>query len=343
MHQSTPLPVERNAWIQNDGVKVYYSTPTSIRLFFQGLQAVRDERPDVVYYNSFFNSRFSIFPQVLGTLGFWRGAGVLLAPRGEFGKGALAIRPSKKRLYLAIYRAMGLHRRIVWHASSANEERDIRAIFGAKARVLIREDETALPLAARKPGFTRAEGPLRILFVSRLNPMKGLDVLLRSLQLASSPIVLDIYGNSEDKDYVRLCDDLIGELPANVICRMNGAISPNSVRDIFEEGDVFVFPTAGENFGHVIAEALSVSCPVICSDHTPWSDVLEMAGGDVIQGRDPLDWGAAIQSFAGLSDHQMLGRRQAAGDAYDIWRANDKGAHVFDQLVDKSLDESMSS
>lgn len=343
MHQSEPLPIKGNTWLLNDGVRVYYSTATSIRLFLRGIWAVRNKRPDVIYFNSFFDSRFSIFPQVLGFLGFWRGARMLLAPRGEFGAGALAIRASKKRAYLAIYRGMGLQRRIVWHASSAHEEKDIRALFGSRTRVLIREDETALPLTARRPRSPRGGGPLRILFVSRLNPMKGLDVLLRSLLLSTSPIVLDIFGNAEDKDYVQACDRLIGELPNNVVCRTNGPIPPDNVRDIFAGGDVFAFPTAGENFGHVIAEALSVSCPVICSDLTPWSDVLNMAGGDVLQSRDPLDWSAAIQLFAGLSDDQILRRRQAAGEAYDSWRAKEKGAHIFTQLLDTGGNGTMPS
>ncbi|WP_104193755.1 glycosyltransferase [Cryobacterium sp. M25] len=334
MNQTVPLQVKRNAWLERGGVSVYFGTPTSIRLLFRGLRAVRHERPDVVYFNSFFNPSFSIVPQILGALGFWRGARVLLAPRGEFGQGALAIRASKKRAFLTFYKAMGLHRRLLWHASSVNEEADIRALFGERARVLIREDETALPPTAQRPrSASREDRPLRIVFVSRLNPMKGLDILLRSLQPISAPMVLDIFGNAEDKDYVRTCERLIRELPTSVTCTSNGPISPEAVRAVFAEGDVFVFPTAGENFGHVIAEALSVSCPVICSNLTPWSDVLNMAGGDVLDSRDPLDWSVAIQAFAALSNEQVLGRRHAAGAAFDVWRSRDKGDHIFAQVA----------
>ncbi|TFC94704.1 glycosyltransferase [Cryobacterium sinapicolor] len=333
MHQLTPLLVKGNTWSERDGVSVYYATPTSIRLYFRGLRAVRNERPDVIYLNSFFNPNFSIVPQILGLLGFWRGARVLLAPRGEFGQGALALRASKKQAFLTLHKAIGLHRRVVWHASSAREEADIRALFGDKATVLVREDETALPLSAQKPHATRVDGPLRILFVSRLNPMKGLDVLLRSLVLTSAPILLDIYGNAEDEDYVRTCERLIAELPMNVICTTHGSISPDAVREVFADGDVFVFPTAGENFGHVIAEALSVSCPVICSDLTPWSDVLNVAGGTVLRSRDPNDWSAAIRAFSELSNDQIQERRIAAGSAFDAWSTTEKGDHVFAQLA----------
>jgi glycosyltransferase involved in cell wall biosynthesis len=46
------------------------------------------------------------------------------------------------------------------------------------------------------------------------------------------------------------------------------------VREVFSRYDAFVLPTLGENVGHVIAESLSASCPVICSDETPWTDLL---------------------------------------------------------------------
>jgi glycosyltransferase involved in cell wall biosynthesis len=40
---------------------------------------------------------------------------------------------------------------------------------------------------------------------------------------------------------------------------------------------LLLLPTHGENFGHSIIEALSVGCPVLISDRTPWKD-LEKAG-----------------------------------------------------------------
>ncbi|WP_166789634.1 glycosyltransferase [Cryobacterium fucosi] len=333
MGQSNPLPVRSNEWLAIDGVQVYYGTASSLRSYLRGLGEVRKERPEVTYYNSFFNPRFSLFPQLLGRIGFWRGAQILLAPRGEFGRGALAIRPLKKRIAVAVYKMLGLHRGIAWHASSVNEAEDIRAVFGETTRVLVREDETSLPIVAEKPPAARVDGPLRIVFVSRLNPMKGLDLLLRSLTLTQATITLDVFGNSEDLKYVQDCQELIDELPVNVRCTLHGSIAPESVRGIFAEGDVFVFPTAGENFGHVIAEALSVSCPVMCSDVTPWSDVLRQAGCEVLGSRDPQEWSIAIESFAALSPHEVRERRRAAGAAFDCWSQVDKGEHVFALLA----------
>ena len=48
--------------------------------------------------------------------------------------------------------------------------------------------------------------------------------------------------------------------------------------------DIFLFPTRGENFGHVVAEALSVGCPVLTTPTTIWTDLLTSGGGSVFDG-----------------------------------------------------------
>src|SRR3546814_2088771 len=51
---------------------------------------------------------------------------VILAPRGEFSQGALAIKPMKKQAFIAASRVTGLHRSVIWQASTEIEADDIR-------------------------------------------------------------------------------------------------------------------------------------------------------------------------------------------------------------------------
>src|SRR5690606_40056963 len=48
------------------------------------------------------------------------------------------------------------------------------------------------------------------------------------------------------------------------------SIAPPEVPKMLAEYDLFFFPTLGENFGHVIAESLSVGTPLLLSNTTPW-------------------------------------------------------------------------
>ena len=44
------------------------------------------------------------------------------------------------------------------------------------------------------------------------------------------------------------------------------------------EYNLFVLPTLGENFGHVIIEALTLGIPVLLSDRTPWTSIVNNSG-----------------------------------------------------------------
>ncbi|KEF34226.1 hypothetical protein RDMS_08205 [Deinococcus sp. RL] len=71
-----------------------------------------------------------------------------------------------------------------------------------------------------------------------------------------------------------------------------GVAEHQRVREIFSSYDVFLFPTLGENYGHVIWEALAAGCPVVVSDQTSWQDFKAAGVGDVL----PL---SAPEAFAG--------------------------------------------
>ena len=52
-----------------------------------------------------------------------------------------------------------------------------------------------------------------------------------------------------------------------------GHAEPAGVPEIMAKHDLFFLPTLGENYGHVIAEALMAGTPVLIADTTPWRDL----------------------------------------------------------------------
>jgi len=68
--------------------------------------------------------------------------------------------------------------------------------------------------------------------------------------------------------------------------------------------DAFLFPTINENFGHVIAESLANSRPVILSKGTtPWDDLHEKAG--FVETLDDISaFIRRIEYYAELNEHQ---------------------------------------
>lgn len=290
--------------VENQRVRVGHADVNYVRPGWRGLLGVfgllRSVDPKtVVYLNSYFSRHFSMLTMVMCRLGLCRPRQVVLAPRGEFSTGALTLKNRRKLLYVTISHWLGLHRGIIWHASSELEAADIRRYYSGllnveAARVPLGSVRngatgatgalaTALNIAAAgsPPGQRRRKtaGELRIVFVSRISRMKNLSSALMMLDDVSGDVAFDIYGPTEDASYWDDCRRLIVALPANVRVEYRGRIEHEKIGQVFAEHDLFLFPTLGENYGHVICESLAAGCPVLISDRTPWRDLEKHSAG----------------------------------------------------------------
>ena len=327
-----PMDVPSERWVEREGSRVFYCDARSWASLFRGMREVRSWRPEVVYVNSFFDTKYSIIPQFLFLLGIFSPEVFVIAPRGEFSPGALRIKEAKKRAYLFVFRLLGLSRRVLWHASTTNEDHDIRAVVGAHARVVVREDDTLLPPVAAPPEPHPEPGILHAVSLSRISPKKGLVTLLEGLQSVRAPLVLDVIGPAEDIDYFEQCRAAAAAVPANIQVNFVGPKDADEIRMVLADYDVMLCPTKGENFGHVIAEALSVSCPVLCADVTPWTQLLASGGGQVVPENTAEGWAQAVESYARLPYKELFELRLAAGRAYDRWQSDSSEPHFFTLL-----------
>lgn len=335
--ETTPLVDRPNEWVDVDTASVRY-VQGGIRPLIEAFRSVG--HADIVYLNSLLNPRYSILPMVLKRIGFWRNGTILIAPRGELDPGALALKSRKKTLFITAFRLLRMHKSVLWHASTGEEANQIKSVFG-DVTVLIRENETSLPDSAvtRSP---RSRGPARLLFVSRLHEKKGLHVLLEALVDVTQPVELNIVGAFEDHNYEARCRSLIENLNDNIAIIFSGALVRDDVLTCMQAADLMVFPTAGENFGHVIAEALSQSCPVMCSTHTPWTERLDNGGGAAVKPNTPKTWTKTLESFLSKGPDDWEAAASRAGRSFDTWRNEDKGQHIF-QLALAELDRNRGS
>jgi glycosyltransferase involved in cell wall biosynthesis len=310
-----------DGWNQVGKAKVFYASAATLSL--KGLRKViRETEHDAVYLNSFLSPKMTGLPLLLRRLKQVPAKPWILAPRGEFAPAALAAKALKKRIYLLASRAAGLYDGLTWQASAPHEAQDIRSVLGSLAkRVFIAPDlprapseavQDRLPIASRRP-----ERPLRLVFLSRLAPVKNLDFLLDVLSMVRREVELTIHGLQENAKYWQQCEAKLAALPANVRASYEGAVMPEDVPHAFSKHDLFVFPSRGENFGHVVLESLSAGTPVLVSDRTPWqggeSDALEVLSLD-----KPEAWRDAIERWSSLDTSERSIRRDDALDfAYD--------------------------
>lgn len=277
-------------------LRATYQTPKVIR------SLVQECEPDLLYLNSALDSMLGICPIALRKLGYMRSVPpVVIAPRGEFSPGALAIKHLKKMTYLQSARLLGLYDRVTWHATSIPEQSDIRSQWGRDARIALAANMPPRGVMSEQL-IRRPKEPsrIRLVFLSRVSRKKNLLGAIRILEQMSGAITLDIYGSLEDPGYWAECAGALAGLPANVCVAYKGALAPEVVISTLSQYDAFLLPTFGENFGHAILEALLAGCPVILSDQTPWRGLSDRKAGFDLSLNDTQAFRDAIRSLIAM-------------------------------------------
>lgn len=276
-----PYPkIDANNWDRVGNADVFYMSPKK-RSLMDFRKLLCSAEYDVLYLNSFFSPHFTIKPLLLRRLRLIPAKPLILAPRGEFSPGALGLKSLKKRVYLWAVKAFGLYRGVVWQASSEHEEADIRRWFGKDVQVEVAPNIPPAVHSADElpPEKVKRKGCLKIIFLSRISRKKNLDGALKMLKGLNGEVQFNIYGPMEDKSYWAECQKIIGDLPGNIEVKYCGSVEHEKVGAVMREHDIFLFPTLGENFGHVILEALCAGCPILISDQTPWRALEEKGVG----------------------------------------------------------------
>ncbi|MCC7220398.1 MAG: glycosyltransferase family 4 protein [Candidatus Contendobacter sp.] len=283
-----PYPnITVDAWNRVGKAEVFYVKPGL--LWLNRLVKLISTTPhDILYLNSAFNPIFTLWPLLNRRLGWIPSRPVIIAPRGEFSEGALVFKQWKKTLFIMVAKILNFYQNVIWHASSDYEKNDILRVMGCHSKnIFIVENPskviTAPDLPSQKKNMvmdanlTRQKNQLRVVFLSRISPKKNLDFALRVFKYVAAPVDFNIYGPREDPSYWRQCESLIAALPDFIRVTYRGEVPHSEVAGIMAAHDLFFLPTRGENYGHVIAEALSAGTPVLIADTTAWRN-LEQAG-----------------------------------------------------------------
>ena len=304
-------------WTQNERALVAYLRP-GLRDWPWVVRQLRTWRPDVVYANSLHSRFATLTPVALKRLGFLASEVLLLAPRGECSAGAQSQKRLKKRVGRWLIRRL-LGRRLTWHASSVYESEDIQRWLGQNAssehQTVVRETPPPAPAPRASQGDT-SQRPT-VLFASRIDRMKGLDTAIRALRQVVSECNFSVYGVVTDPAYFSQCIALAKSLPANILFSYEGEFRPSEAVKLFSNASVLLLPTHGENFGHVIAEAMSVGCPVITTRHTPWSELIQASGGAAVE--EPDEISAVVDSLLSADPSTKVSTRYQVHEAYSAW------------------------
>jgi glycosyltransferase involved in cell wall biosynthesis len=324
--------LKQGAWQPVGKAQVLYLAPARMHLF-AWCRLLNSLDYDLLYLNSFF-SNLSMTTMFARWLGLIPSHPTVLAPRGQFSPGALALKGFKKHPYIFLARCLGLYDDIIWHASSNYEANDLRSVFGTSidqgtSPIWVAPNLPNRALCKGNPAGERTKqaGTAKIVFLSRIARKKNLDVALRFLSHLTSEVRFDIYGPIEDASYWQECQALIDQLPENIQVSYSGDVPPDQAVHILSQYHLLLLPTRGENFGHVILESLCAGCPVLTSDQTPWRDLADKHAGWDIPLPESARFHGALEELVSMDNSTFQHWSQSARE---YGRAFAQNASVID-------------
>jgi len=326
--------VSLKVWNHVGNQNVYYCSSSS----WQAIRrVVREVSPQIVYLNSFY-ADFTIKYLVLRKSRLIPQIPTIVAPRGVFSPGALRIRRLKKLSFIKLTYALGLYQNVLWHASSRIEAREIQAVLGKSNSIHVAPN---LPSAGTinhnlSHSSVKLPGSAKFIFLSRISPKKNLLGGLLLLKDLTGKVEFSIVGPVDDNKYWTQCQEVMQSLPANVEIHYLGAISPDKVVPIMNQNHFFLFPTLGENFGHVILEALIAGCPVIISDQTPWHNLKQQGVGWDLSLDSEGDWVQILQHCIDMEHNIFAAMRQKAQEFASKYVANSDIYQANEQLFQRA-------
>jgi len=289
--------IKTNEWVSfNEYTKVCYARPEKRSDIL--VKLVEKEKPDIIFIIGLFSWQFNMVPIL-----FCKGPRKILSTRGMLHPGALSQKKWKKQVYLQLFKMLGFHHKVDFHATDTEEADYIHSYFGKQAKVFVAGNFPThiglLPLPFKEPG------KLKLVSVAIISPMKNTLLVLEALGKVKDRIEYDIYGPVKDEEYWDLCKEQIKMLPENIQVTYHKEIEPSQVKEVLEEGHVFILPSKSENFGHALYEALSAGRPVITSYHTPWKDLLESVAGFNVSVNETAGIETAIRFFAHMNQDDL--------------------------------------
>ncbi|MEQ2005869.1 MAG: glycosyltransferase [Limisphaerales bacterium] len=224
-------------------------------------------------------------------------------PLGQLCGWSLQQRAFKKRAYLALAERANLDTAAAIQYMTPAEQGEA-ACLGLRAPGFVVPHGIELPqLQSDARARLRSElhlGPDEnvVLFLSRLHPKKGLEVLIPALALIKDvPFTFVLAGSSDPPDYQTEIERLLRETGMTARTKRVGFVSGEWKQVLLQGADVFALTSHSENFGLAVVEALAARLPVVVTPGVALADeVTRHQVGEVV----PMEVRPIAEAITGL-------------------------------------------
>lgn len=266
------------------------------------------------------------------------GVPYLISPRGEVCNNTFHMKYGKKKLASLYVRMMNKYRGAYYHATSEEEKDGLIRYYGVNPNRIIFVSNIPKAIAAEKRSIEKKTGELKLVFISRVQEKKNLLTAIKAVNSMNGDVEFDIYGPIEGVEYWEECQKEISNCD-NIKIQYRGQLKPDQVIQTYKQYHAFLFPTKSENYGHAIAEALSVSCPVVLSrGTTPWDD-LDGVGGFVCGLYEIDEYANALKCIQKMDQDQYNQLMRTTREYYNQKMESDDSIVGHKQMLMKVIEQ----
>lgn len=316
-----------------DGVPVYYfkritkdHTHFSPRLLSTLWRTAQNA--DIIHIHAWWNL-VSVLSCMIAQM---RGAPVVLSPRGTLSNYSFTYKNGISKYLLHHLLGKYLLKRCTIHVTSAAEGKSIERLLKPKKSIEVFNFVTTPDKPVARIQHT---GVLKLLFLSRIHPKKGLDTLINALPFIDGNWQLTIAGNG-DANYIDELKKLADTNGTGDRISWIGFQSDNKF-ELMAGHDMLVLPSADENFANVVIESLSVGTAVVLSPAVGLADYV--SNNDFGEIADPEPFALSIKINLLAANNKKLADIAANAPSiikrdFDGIRLRERYLNMYRKIVD---------
>jgi glycosyltransferase involved in cell wall biosynthesis len=259
----------------------------------------------------------------------------VVMPHGMLEPWALKYKGWKKKTYFQLLERENLNRASGIHAGTKAEMDNIcglgikRPMFVVPNGLNLSEFENLPSRAKFEERYPEIRGKEVILFLGRIDPKKGLDILVKALAILNRKDVYLVIAGPDLIGYRKTIEAMIHENGLGAQVLFTGMLSGQEKQMAFSSADLFVLPSRSEGFAVAVIEAMASRLPVIISKGCNFPQVEEVKAGRII----PPEVQPLVQAILDLLENpnecKYLGNR-----GWDLVRNNYGWEEVASRLME---------